>query len=457
MVSGEKTVTVSPGTQSGLFNTVGRLDPHSYRPNEFCTNNFVYEGLVYYGEDGRVEPALATSWETSTEGDGEVFRFTLREGVTFHDGGEWNCAVARLNFDHFFARALRGPNWHGWYGLPGALDSWECDGEVFVLKTKQPYYPLLQELTYIRPTRMLSPKAFVGGMDSDPITQNTCPPGWNGENGKIVEGDDEVTCVGTLAVAGTGPFKLGERTPGKEENQDDQVDFLKFDDYWGGAPDIEVLRVVRYDTHDDVKNALLDGSLDAVVGAGPLAPNDIGSFVYDPGFDVMHSDPTQNTVLIMNIENDDVRKTVVHGVNKGAIIDAQLGGFEKAVGQLFPESAPYCGIDLTPKFNYDLEKAELISCGGAAPEPPTVAPPTPSPPTPSPPTPGPPTPSPRGKKKKSSSNNNGAFVGLFVAAAVLAVLLCGCMAYMASREKAGQPVFAAKTTTHNPVVVEDKV
>jgi len=33
--SGSKTVTIAPGAQTGLFNTVGRLDPHSYRPNEF--------------------------------------------------------------------------------------------------------------------------------------------------------------------------------------------------------------------------------------------------------------------------------------------------------------------------------------------------------------------------------------------------------------------------------------
>ena len=39
---------MAPGAQSGLFNTVGRLDPHSYRPNEFFANNWVYEGLVAY-------------------------------------------------------------------------------------------------------------------------------------------------------------------------------------------------------------------------------------------------------------------------------------------------------------------------------------------------------------------------------------------------------------------------
>ena len=99
--------------------------------------------------------------------------------------------------------------------------------------------------------------------------------------------------------------------------------------------------MVRYDSHDDVKAALLDGSLDAVVGSGVLAPTDITDFVYADGFDVSHGEATQNTVLIMNIADDDVRKTVVHAVDKGAIIEQKLGGFEEAVSQVFSQATPY--------------------------------------------------------------------------------------------------------------------
>ena len=53
---GSTTVTVAPGAQTGLFSSVGRLDPHSYRPNEFFANNWVYEGLVKYGANGAIEP-----------------------------------------------------------------------------------------------------------------------------------------------------------------------------------------------------------------------------------------------------------------------------------------------------------------------------------------------------------------------------------------------------------------
>ena len=64
VVTGSDMVTVSPGSSGGLFDSVGRLDPHSYRPNEFWANNWVYEGLVKFGVNG-VEPALASSWSIS--------------------------------------------------------------------------------------------------------------------------------------------------------------------------------------------------------------------------------------------------------------------------------------------------------------------------------------------------------------------------------------------------------
>lgn len=149
VVEGDKTVTIAPGAQSGLFQSIGRLDPHTYRPNEFFSNNWVYEGLTAYGANGNVEPALASSWtETPLEDGGVEYVFTMRNGVTFHDGAAWDCSVAKLNFDHVLAGGLRGGDWHGWYGLMDQIDTWECneDGQL-VVTTKDSYYPFLQELS----------------------------------------------------------------------------------------------------------------------------------------------------------------------------------------------------------------------------------------------------------------------------------------------------------------------
>jgi peptide/nickel transport system substrate-binding protein len=62
------------------------LDPHAVTAvNDFRILMNVYDGLVRYASGTlEVEPALATDWTISD--DGTVYTFTLREGVTFHDG-----------------------------------------------------------------------------------------------------------------------------------------------------------------------------------------------------------------------------------------------------------------------------------------------------------------------------------------------------------------------------------
>ena len=126
------------------------MDPHTYNPNEFFSNNWVYEGLVEYGPEGQILPALAKSWSIKDAADGgQVYTFQLREDVKFHDGAPWNCAAAKMNFDHVLAGVLKEPVWHGWYGVPKYIKSWECseDDMELILTTKTKFYPFLQELT----------------------------------------------------------------------------------------------------------------------------------------------------------------------------------------------------------------------------------------------------------------------------------------------------------------------
>src|SRR5690606_4135293 len=47
----------------------------------------VYETRVTTTVSGEIEPRLATEWEVSE--DGLTYTFTLRDGVTFHDGSDF--------------------------------------------------------------------------------------------------------------------------------------------------------------------------------------------------------------------------------------------------------------------------------------------------------------------------------------------------------------------------------
>merc|ERR1712045_646371 len=53
---------------------------------------------------------------------------------------------------------------------------------------------------------------------------------------------------------------------------------------------------------------------------------------------------------------------IMHAVNKAAIVDAELAGSSVVADSLFPKDAPYCNIDLTPRWDYDIEKAQLMNC-----------------------------------------------------------------------------------------------
>ena len=66
------------------------LDPHAQ--NEGPTHTLahqIYEPLVVRDMDAQMQPALATEWGPSEENP-NVWVFKLREGVTFHDGAEFD-------------------------------------------------------------------------------------------------------------------------------------------------------------------------------------------------------------------------------------------------------------------------------------------------------------------------------------------------------------------------------
>ena len=67
--------------------------------NPFTTNKtsniyyLVYDRLVEMGADGIIYPHLLESWNVSD--DGLAITFTLRKGITFHDGSELNAEVLK--------------------------------------------------------------------------------------------------------------------------------------------------------------------------------------------------------------------------------------------------------------------------------------------------------------------------------------------------------------------------
>jgi ABC-type transport system substrate-binding protein len=235
----------------------------------------------------------------------------------------------------------------------------------------------MQELTFIRPLRFLSPNAFAEGSTSDPHTANSCEPGWGTIDGTAA-GVPNVTCVGIANISGTGPFSFASREQSvlttedlEEERIDDIVTFQANSKYWGGAPAIETLKVVRYESTEEIKQALVDQTLDIMWGDGVLASNDITDIdrMNNPNLNVFIGEEIQNVILILNtgtppLDSIRIRKAIIHAIDKKYLVKKELGGFTEPADNVFPRDMPYCDVDLTPHWDYDLEKAILVSCEG---------------------------------------------------------------------------------------------
>ena len=372
IISGSTNVTVAPGAGGSLFKSVGPINPHQYFPNQLFAQQWVYEGLVGYGQDGEIVPVLATSWETEDiPSGGSLYSFTLRENVKFHDGSAWNCSVAKLNFDHVLSPTVKQR--HQWFGATSQLISWTCDSDgKFILRTKEKYYPLLQELTYIRPLTFAAASAFAKGVTSDPDTHNSCETGDFGS--KWIHLEENITCAGLSAPLGTGPFKVA-----KQETNADGIDttaiFQRHDDYWGAATDIKFIHLKYYDSQKDVEDALLNGQLDMALGIGPLAASTVQKlkFYNSDKVDVRHSGVMQHALMIMNTNAEhtrdiETRKAIIAAIDKAKFLEKEFAGLEQPVSQLLPYDAPYCNVELSPSWSFDIEKAQLINCPSLADE-----------------------------------------------------------------------------------------
>ena len=177
------------------YRDIRDLNPHLYA-GEMYAQEMLYETLVNITEDG-YEPCLAESWEIS--GDGRIYTFKIRQGVTFSDGQVCDANAIKANFDAIIENKDR----HTWLEMMNLLvDVSAPDDETFVIELSQPYYPMLTELGVTRPFAMISPNAMKEGSTKD----------------------------GVDAYIGTGPYVLTDFVT------DEYAVFEANENYWGRQP-----------------------------------------------------------------------------------------------------------------------------------------------------------------------------------------------------------------------------
>src|SRR5947209_7434739 len=120
----------------------------------------VYDGLLRVSKDGAsVEPALASSWDTSA--DGLTWTFHLRPGVLFSDGTPLTSNDVKVSLD--VARAGKRSVWKDNY--KAIQDIQTPDQNTVIISLAQPHAPLLSELAMFPAWIMQADKATATEQD----------------------------------------------------------------------------------------------------------------------------------------------------------------------------------------------------------------------------------------------------------------------------------------------------
>ncbi|WP_299655387.1 ABC transporter substrate-binding protein [uncultured Tateyamaria sp.] len=327
------------------FNWAETTDPQTMDPHAVNSAavlgflNNVYEGLVRRGKDMSIEPALATGWEPI--GDGEGWRFTLRQGVTFHDGADFNADDVIFSYQRASDEASDTRSWFAPVSEVIKVDDYTVD-----IMTTAP--------------NPIFPDSIANWMMMD--------SGWAEANNTTLP-DKESGNYATLNTNGTGAFKVTAREPGLRTVLEPNTD------WWDTAEhNITRAELTPIQNPATAVAALLSGDVDMInpvpiQDAQRLAASDTVKVIQ--GIEarvIMLGFPHEADALKYSAETTDtnpfadarVRQAVAHAVNVPAILQTIMRGNAEAASQLVSPAMRGFSASLADRPEYDPEKAKAL-------------------------------------------------------------------------------------------------
>ena len=277
----------------------------------------VFEGLTRFMGDGSVVPGLAESWEISD--DGRVYTFTLRKGVTFHDGTMLDAEDVKFSLD----RARADDSTNAQKALFAGISTVEvADPQTVTVTLSEPNGNFLFNMAW-GDAVIVAPES-IDGIKQTPI--------------------------------GTGAFKFVEWVQG------DRIVLEKNDAYWGEPAKLTSATFKFISDPTAAFGAMMAEDVDVFTGFP--APENLPQFEADPRFQVLVGSTEGETILSTNnkqppFDNPKVRQALAHAIDRQAIIDGAMFGYGTPIGTHFaPHNPAY--VDLTGQSSYDPEKAKAL-------------------------------------------------------------------------------------------------
>jgi peptide/nickel transport system substrate-binding protein len=274
-----------------------------------------YEGLVAY-KDGidtpEIVPELATDWTLSD--DSLTYTFTLREGVTFHDGTDFTAEAVSASFDRRTA-VDGGPA----YMVADVTAVDAIDDYTVAVTLAAPNSAFLDYLASPFGVKMISPTV---------LTDEA--------------GDDLAQTYLTTHDAGTGPYELTSVETGADYG------LTAYDDYWGDKPEFTTVDFAIAENESSVQLQLERGEIDAVLGNTSKTSFEADKENEDLSATTFANFTTQTVFVnpeskIFTTKED--RATLFEAIDKDTIVPAAMGDLEVPATQLFPTGMLESSLD----------------------------------------------------------------------------------------------------------------
>ncbi|KIP51682.1 ABC transporter substrate-binding protein [Leucobacter komagatae] len=301
-------------------------------------NSSIFDTLIAQAEDGTYLPGLASAWEISD--DGLTYTFTLREGVTFHDGTPFNAEVLKQNFD----RPVNEPDLATVSN--GIEENVVVDDYTLEVHLSRKNAALLHAFS---------------------------TPHWPIYSGKVLSehSSAELAASPELSI-GTGPFKVGEYVKGSRVVLERNEDYDWAPETWeheGTAYLDEV--VVNFVPETQARiGAITSGQADAIDQIPPLNIPEVEA----AGLSVLQKDNTGTPYYIaLNpnlapFDDKNVRLAFRDAIDIDGLLQGVYGGvYEKAWSTTLPDTPPLGSFDksLVDSWEYDLDSAtERLEAAG---------------------------------------------------------------------------------------------
>lgn len=324
----------------GSESEIPSLDPHTINGTVgLRVTDAMYETLVK--EDLQTEtksaaeviPGLASEWEVSE--DGLSYTFTIRDGVTFHDGTDLTAEAVLANFERLLNE--ESPLYSevaaaNMTFLTRYISEVTADDSTVTLTLKARFAELPRLLTDRR-MAIISPTALEA----------------EGEN------------IGKAPV-GTGPFTIDEVAQGQ------QLELTRNEDYWNGRPGLAGIIFVTIQDPTTMATSLETGEIDAILIAGSEQVQRLSG---NANIVVQYPDPANQYFIRFNTEaaptdNVKVRQALNYAVDRKAIAALLDEGVKPVYGAI-PVGSEAWDESIDPPYEYDPDKAaELLKESGVA-------------------------------------------------------------------------------------------